>query len=661
MGKNNRDMKEKTQKIMWPLSGANATDILKTEFQVMIAADVFATSNFQIFYSEWLQNINWGDKRQIFVPRIANDKKMMSFIANEAKFHVYEECDDYTAYFHRVKDVGNWLFITNDEKNAENIIKTSKETGIYLRVYQLDKEGKLRNFRFSVKANMHQQRKKEIEIDRFELTKQIVPIQEVRRIQKCSPQKGDVVYTSDNQPIRLLNEFISNPQSITYQTNNSAVQAKIYQIDWLHISYFEEKAKLMLTKKIEYEGVCWPIDLLYNDIGEFVGILIPAAEGYQLKQEVMSQQGLEKNFPNWDRRELTHLTKVILEKIVYLQDRNVLFGLINPSAIFVKDENQVFFVEMDTYQIEGYPVLSYEKVMQAPELQDMSDTMRLYTKQQDNYGIALLVFMLLMPGKFPYNKGKYNTISESIKNMTFAFRYGKNGGEHGVRESFGLWRFVWSHLGSELKQAFYYTFQHEQPFSSPEKRRYANFWLKKVEILEKELQNPYDVESLRLFPRTFKRFSGMKTIKCTKCGIEHPDFYYKYQERNICNSCLGKPSQTHFVCKSCGKAFYYDFGTLFKYEKLVETKGFEMPTHCPYCRSDKRKCNCCGKLVPSYRINDKGMCIDCAKIAREQIVKRYMCKCCSNIIELKQGEVDFHMKKFGRLPQRCEECRNKRS
>ncbi len=29
----------------------------------------------------------------------------------------------------------------------------------------------------------------------------------------------------------------------------------------------------------------------------------------------MSQQGLEKNFSKWDRRNLTHLTKIILDKI----------------------------------------------------------------------------------------------------------------------------------------------------------------------------------------------------------------------------------------------------------------------------------------------------------------------------------------------------------
>lgn len=645
---NNRGRK----RTMWPFPGTSAIDLLKTDYHVMVDFNLLKTSNFQLFYLEWTQNMSLSENKRIYVPFMEHNGISVPSIYEKIEVLQYNGCYDYCSLFKCVKGMGTWLYLTGDEKTAESVINASKEARIYLRVYRLDQEGKLRNCRrpeFKVMPPS----------DAFSLTDRILPVRNVLRKSQIAPIKGSIVYTSKHQPVKLENEFSSNPQSITYQTDLRGVQAKIYQAQWLSISYFEDKAKRMLEKPILCEGICWPTDLLYDTNGEFVGILVPAAEGYQLKQQLMSQQGLEKNFPEWNRRNLTHLTKVILDKIIYLQDRNILFGLINPGAIFVKNENFVYFTEMDTYQIEGYPILSYERVMQAPELQDASEGMRLYTKQQDNYEIALLVFMLLMPGKFPYNKGNNKSISESVKKMSFAFRYGKQNEEHGAREYFGLWRFAWSHLGYELKQAFYYTFQNGQAFSTPERRRDARFWLKNVEDLERELINPYDEESLKIFPRTFKRYSGTKTIKCIRCGIEHPDFYYKYPEKRICNSCLGQPSETYFVCKTCGKSFYYDFGTLFKYEELVRTKNFSMPTHCPYCRSDKRKCISCGKLVPAYRINDDGLCFDCAKIARERIVKRYNGKC-GHLIELTQGQVDFYMKKFGNLPQWCKQCREKR-
>lgn len=658
--KNTQCINDKNKKSnMWPFPGIRAIDLLKTQYQVMIAEDLFMTSGFNIFYQEWVHNMGAGKEKVIFVPALEVRDTSIFYACEKLQILKYDGCNDYASLFENIKDKGIWLFLTQNNEKAENIISIAKKTGIYLRVYTLDQDGKLKNYKLPVKKEQYKFKNLVPHEEIFNISTQIASVNKVIRRTQSVPRKGEIVYTSNNQMIQLGDEFLSNAQSITYQSNIEGFQVKIYQASWLTISYFEDKVKRMLEKTIKYDGICWPIDLLYNKDREFVGILVPEVEGYQLKQQLMSQQGLEKNFPEWNRRNLTHLAKVILDKIIYLQDRNILFGLINPNAIFVKDENHVYFAEMDTYQIENYPILSYETVMQAPELQDNSEHLCLYTKQQDNYEIALLIFMLLMPGKFPYNKGKNKSVSESIKHMSFAFRYGKQGEEHGAREYFGLWRFAWSHLGNDLKQAFYYTFQYGQAYSIPEKRRDARFWERKVSDLEQELLDPYDKESLRIFPRTFKRFNGTKTIKCKMCGIEHPDFYYKYPETQICNSCLGKPSGTHFVCKSCNKAFYYDFGTLFKYQKLVKTKDFSMPTHCPYCRSDKRKCVSCGKIIPAYRINDEGICLDCVKIARERVVKRYLCQCGREIV-LTQGDVDYYMKKFGNLPKRCKQCKESR-
>lgn len=646
---------KKTKNSMWPPCGVGASALLKIKHNVMIGADLLELPCFQKFYLEWLGNYTLNQNKLI---QIANFELELATVPHTYdKLHIikYGGCNDYIDLFKHIKGEGSWIFLTKSQEKAETLIKASKETKTYLRIYGLDEYGKLINYKPISEETYRSQNLSEKET--FSLSESIYPIKKRNRISLNIPHSGEKVYTSNKELVILGDEFISNSQSITYQTNIEGIQAKIYQPQWLNISYFEDKIKRMLEIQIKCKGICWPIDLLYDINGEFIGMLVPKAEGYQLKQELLSQQGLSNCFPDWNRKDLTHLTKIILDKIVYLQDRNILFGLINPGAIFVKDSDHVYFTEMDTYQIEGYPILSHERVMQAPELQDVSEELRLYTKQQDNYGIALLIFMILMPGKFPYNKGKNKTISESIKNMSFAFRYGRHIEEHGAREYFGLWRFVWSHLGNDLKQSFYYTFQHDKAFSTPERRKDAHYWLKIIRSLEHELDNPYDKESLKIFPNTFKRFSGSNTIKCIKCGIEHPDFYYKYPEKKICNSCLGQPSQTYFVCKTCNKRYYYDFGTLFKYEKLVEKKAFSMPTHCPYCRSDKRKCVSCNLMFPAYRINDDGMCFDCAKKARERIAKRYYCSCGREIV-LTQGEVDFYMKKFGNLPKRCKQCKS---
>lgn len=646
-------MENTTIQNKWPSSGTGAQDLLKMSYYILIDGEITNQNAFQAFYIDWIRNDVLSEKN-MFVLNLRSEKSTVSANWQGIRLLQYAKYEDCIP---EIKAKGGaWIYITQNAQKAETICEIFKMARVLVRVYQMDQEGKLQNYRRQYKEKKSTYRTLE---GAFELTSNLCEVTSVAGISGSVPTKMDYVYDSQQRMIQLKNEFISNPQSITYETSLDGLQAKIYQKQWLQISYFKDKVQKMLEKPINVEGICWPKDFLYDEQKKFVGILVPKSEGYQLKQDLMSQTGIQTNFPNWDRKDLTHLVRVILEKIVYLQNRNVIFGLLNTSAIFVKDIDHVYFADMDSYQIEGYPILTHERVLQAPELQNEDTSLRLYTKQQDNYEIALLVFMLLMPGKFPYNKGNNADISKSIEKKMFAFRYGEGGKvEHGAREYFGLWRFVWSHLGNDLKKAFYFTFQNGQAYSLPEQRKYANFWLNKVKALEEELKNPYDRESLKIFPRTFKRYSGMKTIRCQKCQIDHPDFYYKYPEKQICNSCLGKPSETHFECKSCHKIYYYDYLTLFKYEKLAKTKGFSMPTHCPYCRSDRELCKGgCNKTVPLYRLNKYGKCPECAA----KIVRRYQCRDCRKWIELTQSQVDFYREKSLNLPVRCEKCRRERN
>ena len=641
-------------KISWPQFGAKADELIGMDYNVLITQELLSQDGFKEFFSQWKNIVTTNNDIRIYTPYMVIDDASILFLSDKLFVLKQKENCNYLNLIERIKERGKWLILTSEKYKAQNFIDASKKIGALVRVYGIGNDGKIINVKslFSNKSNVND--------NAFKMTDKVFPIVIYEKFNTSCPKIGDTVYTSKGKPITLIEEFISNAQSITYQTNIQGIQAKIYQTTWLSISYFYDKVKLMLSKNIKYEGICWPIDIIADAQGNFLGYITYAAEGYQLKQDIMSQQGLESNFPNWNRRNLTHLTTMILDKIVYLQEHNILFGLVNPATIFVKDENHIYFTEMDSYQIEGFSILSNEQMMKAPELQTSCDCdkLYLYTQKQDYYEIALLVFMILMPGKFPYIKGNNKNISDSIKQMHFAFRYKKDGEEHGAREYFGIWRFAWSHLGNDLKFSFYNTFQKGGLFSSPDKRKDAKYWRYKIESLEKELERPYDIESLRLFPRTFKRYTGSELIKCDKCGVEHPKFYFRYSNKKICNSCLGKPTDISFKCKTCGKEFFYDYATLLKYENLVETKNLSMPTHCPYCRSDKRLCVCCQKKFPVYRLNEKNQCIDCAKIERNKVVKRYYGKC-NHIIELTQGEFDFYMRKFGNLPQKCEQCRKK--
>lgn len=52
----------------------------------------------------------------------------------------------------------------------------------------------------------------------------------------------------------------------------------------------------MISKKISYEGICWPLDLVFNKSNEFVGYIMPAASGKTMQTSMFIKPQLLKNF-----------------------------------------------------------------------------------------------------------------------------------------------------------------------------------------------------------------------------------------------------------------------------------------------------------------------------------------------------------------------------
>ena len=158
----------------------------------------------------------------------------------------------------------------------------------------------------------------------------------------------------DRKTIQLVSAGPSGGEGTIYTTNIPNVVAKIYKAEKVDRAKFE-KLQLMMTKFIHCEGVCFPLALLYNDKNEFVGYLMNKAEGKELQRCVFIPQLLKKNFPNWTKIDTTTLCVTILKKLKYLHERNIILGDINPNNILVVSPTQVYFVDTDSYQIEGFP------------------------------------------------------------------------------------------------------------------------------------------------------------------------------------------------------------------------------------------------------------------------------------------------------------------
>lgn len=510
------------------------------------------------------------------------------------------------------------------------------------------------------------------------------------------PTAGERVITKYNGIVLYLKEALMTDHiSITYATNHVDFFAKIYIVDVLRLDMLENKANRMLQEKIDIPGVCWPIDILNDNNGYFVGILVPASRGVQLTRSIFNgATGLSQFFPQWNKIDLCVLTVTILDKIQKMHDLGLLFGCINPASIYIAGTQDVYFVDTDSWQVEGYPALSHNQTFTPPELLRDNKTLLIYTMDQENYQIAVLAFMLMMPGKFPYTKGKNADERDSIIDMAFPFSVG--GGMRRSRDAerpSGIWRIVWDHLPYQMCDGFYNTFHSNGKYAQPGYRLDTTKWIKMTKDFNDTLMTSNGAGSRSMFPRTFRRDGKRVFVRCKICGQEHPDYYFIHsihvqQEKidiwergyRICLPCASDQSNMSFRCECCGRQFYYTNRTKVLHEIGKSDFDFKKQRWCKDCKKRTIKCGHCGQEVPIYQMREfedrlrnlrTSVCSNCfkeliekskqEKEAWKNSVGRWVsCRSCGRSFSITNGEIEYFSRKGYNLPTRCPNCRKKR-
>ena len=341
------------------------------------------------------------------------------------------------------------------------------------------------------------------------------------------PGPGDVVKNAKGVHLSLGVELGSGGEGTTYETDGSLV-CKVYKGDCLKQSTID-KLKLMISREIHHPAICWPVSLAYNSCDEPVGYLMPRAQGRELQPTIFIPSRLQQTFPHWTRRHLVKLTSTILAAVDYLHSLNVLLGDINARNILVQDESTVFFVDCDSYQVEGFPCPVGMPPFLAPELYGKEFRSTLRTLEHEYFAIATLVFMLLHLGKSPYSHQGGEDPSKNVQTQHFPYQRGDRGAQGAPM---GAWRFMFSHLPRYMKDAFHEVF-------SDGKRLSTDTWQGLMQRYENDLYKKYVSDDL--FPSSFKQLTKEQVEKqegtwrsCEYCG---QDFGAFKDEERICPKC----------------------------------------------------------------------------------------------------------------------------
>lgn len=527
--------------------------------------------------------------------------------------------------FTRYKMDYDLLLITQDHKLGKEILdinKSEASKGKMIEVRQINQYGFLSFLFFNTPTTT---KRKQFSVDEaFPFCTDITQYSDIVQPISQIPIENDTVLCGNGE-IRLLERIGGGGEGDIYKTNTPYV-AKVYKKEKI-TKRKVEKLKYMLTRHIQCEGVCYPVDLIYNVNKEFVGYLMPPAKGKELQKSLFIKPLFKKNFPTWKKRDTVELCITILEKIKYLNERNIILGDINPANILIVSPKEVYFVDTDSYQVGEFPCPVGTVNFTAPEIQRKKFSSFLRTKGNEQFAIATLLFMIMIPGKPPYaQQGGDDPISNIIK-MDFSYPFGE---QSNGKTPDGPWRFIWSHLTYDLKMAFYNTFMKNGIYSEEKTRLNAAAWLKLfatyLYLLDSGKYGQQDKMSEELYPTRFKKNPKLNYGTCKICKQE---FEEHFLNEGICQNCLKDGEIYH--CEECGKEMIYT-----NYIKYIRKK--EKHKLCPDCYREKQK---------EYA-------------HRKEICMSVTCKDCHKKFGITYGEYDYYVEHGLQLPERCSDCRKKR-
>ncbi|MBQ9478827.1 MAG: zinc-ribbon domain containing protein [Selenomonadaceae bacterium] len=506
------------------------------------------------------------------------------------------------------------LLITQDNDLAKDILKLNEDTSTIAHkivAKRISPNGRLIDYGWQ-DTSMNFTRDG---IEPFDICTKVTEIDNTPIKLTAEVQEGSKLTTRDRKPIELKKKLASGGEGIIYSTNTEYV-AKIYKPEHLTIRR-QKKLMMMLSRPIKYDGLCWPVTELYNNQSEFVGFLMPVAKGEQIQRSIFLPMIFKEDFPEWKRHDMVELCLTILRKIIFLHEHNVVIGDLNPANILVVSPKEVYFVDVDSYQIEDFPCPVGTINYTAPEIQQKNFGTFLRTMGNENFAVATLLFMLMLPGKTPYDQQGGEDPVTNIINMDFSYPFGE---ESNGRTPDGPWRFMWSHMTYKIKEAFYNTFKKGKRYALEDERLSSKDWYDLFNEYLRLLNNgkliAQDAMSDDIFPTRFKYDPKSNYVKCMFCD----ELILESLNRKVCRQCGNKEIKT-YKCKGCGKEMVFTY-------------------HEKYNRG----------LVRGY-----AYCQDC----RTKVVYSAYCTQCGEHYEMTGGETDFFLTRGSELPRICQKCRQR--
>lgn len=238
--------------------------------------------------------------------------------------------------------------------------------------------------------------------------------------------------------------------------------------------------------------VAWPVDLLCPvSSSEIDGFMMLRVTGSHPLVNCYTPNDRSKTFKSFNYLSLHRVAYNLVTAIHSVHKHECVIGDVNESNILVDESGIVTLVDADSFQVQDkngtiYPCPVGKPEYTPPELQGLSCRSTQRTPQQDFFGMAVLIFQLLMEGWHPFDgafqgSGDVPEWGDRIKNGHFPH------GKKPVPYRPGPLTPPFDILHPDIQSLFVQCFEegHGNPYLRPDTKT----WMKALEVAERNLQS----------------------------------------------------------------------------------------------------------------------------------------------------------------------------
>ena len=239
------------------------------------------------------------------------------------------------------------------------------------------------------------------------------------------------VFDSTGHKIPLGKKLGTGGEGSVYEVPvlGNDIVAKIY-----HAALSPEKqAKLLGMVKGGDESLkkiaAWPLSTLHITPGGHIrGFLMPKLVGYEPIHHLYSPAHRKQQFPDKDWAFLVNTARNVAAAFEAIHSHGHVIGDVNPNLVFVASNSIVKLIDCDSFQIvtDGKHHLCEVGVphFTPPELQSSLTFHGIHrTKNHDNFGLALLMFHILLMGRHPFSGVFSGSGDMPLEKAIAQFRY----------------------------------------------------------------------------------------------------------------------------------------------------------------------------------------------------------------------------------------------